>query len=128
MFFAFSKWNISVFAVLVLQLPRNACLGFITKGAAIQYPRQQGTTLLQMSSTPPTFMDEVVSPRQLVSQGMEAFRRGDIQGSIDLFDKADAKVPDGSLRPYLWQRGLSLYYADRFQDASEQVCNNSLLF
>lgn len=62
-----------------------------------------------------------VSPRILVSQGMEAFRKGDIRGSIDLFDEADSRAPDGSLTPYLWQRGLSLYYADRFEDASKQV-------
>lgn len=63
----------------------------------------------------------VPSPRQLVSQGMQAFRRGNVQGSIDLFDQADRMVPDGSLRPFLWQRGISYYYADRFQDGSDQV-------
>ena len=61
-----------------------------------------------------------VSPRILVSQGMEAFRKGDVQGSISLFDKADSLSADGSLTPFLWQRGLSLYYADRFEDASKQ--------
>ena len=65
--------------------------------------------------------DSGVSPRMLVSQGMEAFRKGDIQTSIDLFDQADSLVSDGSLTPFLWQRGLSLYYADRFEDASKQV-------
>ena len=58
--------------------------------------------------------------RKLVFQGMEAFRRGNVDESISLFDKADALQPDGSLHPYLWQRGLSLYYADRFQEASDQ--------
>lgn len=68
-----------------------------------------------------TFIDDSVSPRILVSQGMDAFRKGDVQGSIEYFDKADAKVADGSLTPFLWQRGLSYYYADRFEDASKQV-------
>lgn len=67
-------------------------------------------------------IDDRVSPRALVAQGMEAFQKGDVKGSIDLFDRADAKVPDGSLTPYLWQRGLSYYYADQFEDASKQVC------
>lgn len=66
------------------------------------------------------FIDENASPRALVSQGMEAFRNGDVEESIEYFDKADTKVPDGSLTPFLWQRGLSYYYADRFLDASKQ--------
>lgn len=56
----------------------------------------------------------------LVSQGMRLFSSGDVDGSIELFDRADATVPDGSLRPFLWQRGLSYYYANRFPEGSEQ--------
>lgn len=58
--------------------------------------------------------------RYLVSQGMESFRRGRVTESVDLFDQADSLVPDGSLHPYLWQRGISLYYVNRLQDASDQ--------
>lgn len=58
--------------------------------------------------------------RQLVSDGMQAFRQGQIEDSIRLFDAADAQVGDGSLHPFLWQRGLSLYYAGRFDEASQQ--------
>ena len=79
------------------------------------------TRSLSIAMASLTGIDDGVSPRLLVSQGMEAFKKGDIKGSIDLFDKADAKVPDGSLTPFLWQRGLSLYYANRFEDASKQV-------
>ena len=71
---------------------------------------------LSMTSNPLS----IDNPRQLVSEGMQAFRKGDIQGSIRLFDRADAAVPDGSLRPFLWQRGISYYYNDQFQDGSEQ--------
>lgn len=60
------------------------------------------------------------SPRQLLSRGMQKFKEGDIQGSIDLFDAVDRSAPDGSLRPYLWQRGISYYYADQFQEGSDQ--------
>jgi len=41
-------------------------------------------------------------------RGMQLFKTGDIDGSIELFDRALALDP--SVRPYLWQRGLSLYY------------------
>jgi tetratricopeptide (TPR) repeat protein len=49
---------------------------------------------------------------------MQVFRQGDVAGSIELFDRAEAVDP--TIRPYLWQRGLSYYYADRFREASDQ--------
>lgn len=60
------------------------------------------------------------SPRALVNAGMQAFREGKVKASIDLFDQADESVPDGSLRPFLWQRGISYYYNDDFQKGSDQ--------
>lgn len=38
--------------------------------------------------------------------------------AIKLYDSAIATNP--ASRPYLWQRGLALYYADRFDDGAEQ--------
>jgi hypothetical protein len=61
----------------------------------------------------------IESPRQFVLQGMQRFRQGDIDGSIELFDRAESL--DSSLRPFLWQRGISYYYADQFQKGSDQV-------
>lgn len=51
-------------------------------------------------------------------KGMEAFRKGDVKGSIALFN--EALELDPRQKPYLWQRGLSLYYADRLSEAAEQ--------
>ncbi len=64
---------------------------------------------------------ETMQPRQLVSLGMKRFVESKIEDSIELFDRADSSVPNGSLTPYLWQRGISLYYTDRFQEGSNQV-------
>jgi len=72
-------------------------------------PRKMSSTILQ------------VSPKALLGEGMQKFRGGDIQGSIDLFDEVDKSASDGSLRPYLWQRGISYYYADQFKEGSDQV-------
>lgn len=58
------------------------------------------------------------SPGVFVRRGMERFRRGLVKESIVDFDKAIEL--DASEAGYLWQRGLSLYYADRFEDASVQ--------
>merc|ERR1719401_3417754 len=53
----------------------------------------------------------------LMRQGMGAFVDGKVDESITLFDKAaDAGYP----KAMLWQRGLSLYYADRFEDGATQ--------
>ena len=71
-----------------------------------------------------TFMStnvESESPRTLIRKGMQFFRDGDISSSLDYFDRADNAVPDGSLRPYLWQRGISYYYLDKFREGSDQA-------
>ena len=45
--------------------------------------------------------------------GMEAFSQGRVADSVKLFDEsAQAGYP----KAMLWQRGLSLYYADRFEE------------
>jgi hypothetical protein len=65
---------------------------------------------------------EAIPDRRLVVEGMEAFRRGDIRGSIDKFD---ASVPAGS-KAYLWQRGISYYYNDDFALGSKQFRDDVL--
>mmetsp|Transcript_17087 Transcript_17087/g.22178 ORF Transcript_17087/g.22178 Transcript_17087/m.22178 type:complete len:246 (+) Transcript_17087:114-851(+) len=75
-----------------------------------------GNHKLQMVTTN-SVLDQY-SPRQLIDLGMRRFRSGDVIGSIECFDSAEHK--DSSIRPYLWQRGLSYYYADMFQLGSDQ--------
>lgn len=64
---------------------------------------------------------KLFSPMHLVLfvswSGMEAFKSAEIDESIRLFDKA-AEV--GYPRSLLWQRGLSLYYAERFAEGAKQ--------
>ncbi len=68
-----------------------------------------------------TIPPESESPRILVQRGMQCFRNYDVPSSLDYFDKADAlALPKGSLSPYLWQRGISYYYLNRFQEGSNQ--------
>ncbi|KAF8068335.1 hypothetical protein HT031_002023 [Scenedesmus sp. PABB004] len=56
--------------------------------------------------------------QSLVRRGMDKFRRGDVEGSVEDFDAALAADP--RLRPYLWQRGLSLYYTGEFEQGAKQ--------
>ncbi|XP_058077006.1 uncharacterized protein LOC131225492 [Magnolia sinica] len=53
-----------------------------------------------------------------IRRGMQLFRQGDVHGSLVEFDKAIELDP--RQQAYLWQRGLSLYYLDRFEDGAEQ--------
>mmetsp|Transcript_35468 Transcript_35468/g.54515 ORF Transcript_35468/g.54515 Transcript_35468/m.54515 type:complete len:125 (-) Transcript_35468:590-964(-) len=54
-----------------------------------------------------------------VRKGMISFVDGKVDDSISFFDKAESIDP--SIRGVLWQRGISYYYADRFDDGSKQV-------
>lgn len=57
-------------------------------------------------------------PNELFSQGVDAFFDGKIEESVEAFDALIELVP--SAKPQLWQRGLTLYYADRFEDGRDQ--------
>jgi hypothetical protein len=58
----------------------------------------------------PTTSSTSLSMASMVAQGMDLFRQGEVPGSIAKFDLS---VPPGS-NAYLWQRGISYYYADEF--------------
>jgi tetratricopeptide (TPR) repeat protein len=85
----------------------NACTG-----------RSTSTSLYSSNSL--YFNQENLNPKTLIAKGMQAFQQGKIQESIQYFDQADSLVPNEKLSPYLWQRGISLYYANAFQEASHQ--------
>jgi hypothetical protein len=117
--------------LFVAVLLGSGCDGLVVN---VRLPSTVGTTRIRvplaLSMAPKMTFTDGISPRQLVAQGMDAFRKGDVHGSIQLFDQADAMLPDGSLTPFLWQRGLSYYYADQFEVASKQaraLCQTSLL-
>lgn len=53
-----------------------------------------------------------------VRRGMAYFKLAKISESIRDFDRAEQLEP--RLTPYLWQRGLSYYYAERFEEGAKQ--------
>ena len=57
-----------------------------------------------------------------VKQGMAAFAEDRITDAIALYDSVIAENP--AYKPYLWQRGLALYYADRFADGADQFATD----
>lgn len=56
--------------------------------------------------------------RALVRSGMDKFENNDVEGSVADFDAALAARP--AMRPYLWQRGLSLYYLAEYAEGATQ--------
>jgi tetratricopeptide (TPR) repeat protein len=53
-----------------------------------------------------------------IRRGMVNFQLAKIAESIQDFDTAEQL--DARLKPYLWQRGLSYYYAERFAEGAQQ--------
>ena len=80
------------------------------------------TTATVLDSLPPISdeMETYTGPdaNMFVTRGMERFKRGRIEDSVYDFDKAVAL--DESKRPWMWQRGLSLYYLERYHEAATQ--------
>ena len=74
--------------------------------------RSRSSLLLAAAQTQPQ------DPGSLVREGMAQFRRGDVESSIRSFD--EAITADGRYAGLLWQRGLSLYYAELFDEGAVQ--------
>lgn len=53
-----------------------------------------------------------------IRRGMTFFKLAKIAESIEDFDTAEKLEP--TLTPYLWQRGLSYYYAEKFAEGANQ--------
>lgn len=87
---------------------RSAALG---RRAALQ----AGASLTLLSRPP-------AATASLVRDGMAAFASGKIDESIELYDRVLRAQPE--MRPYLWQRGLSLFYADRFVEGAAQFADD----
>ncbi|BAZ52687.1 hypothetical protein NIES4103_53520 [Nostoc sp. NIES-4103] len=58
------------------------------------------------------------NPNAYIRRGMVNFQMAKIDESIQDFDTAEQL--DNRLKPYLWQRGLSYYYAERFAEGAQQ--------
>lgn len=70
-------------------------------------------------AAPPTSgTDAGADPGQLFTEAVRLFCDAKPAESARLFDRVAAARPD--LEPELWQRGIALYYADRFADGRRQ--------
>lgn len=73
---------------------------------------------LLLNMTAPIFAADPIRPQELFDKGIQLFFDGRPVESAKVFDALVAEVP--AAEPGLWQRGLALYYADRFDDGRKQ--------
>ena len=76
------------------------------------------TTLFLAFILTATAQDLSKTPDQWMQIGVDAFFDARIEDSAVAFDKVIEAVPQA--KPQLWQRGLTLYYAKRYQDGRDQ--------
>ena len=58
------------------------------------------------------------NPRDILDRAIEDFLAGRLAESVAGFDRVAALAPQAA--PQLWQRGIALYYAGRYQDCRSQ--------
>jgi lipoprotein NlpI len=58
------------------------------------------------------------NPREILDRAIEDFLAGRVTESVTGFDRVAALAPQ--VAPQLWQRGIALYYAGRYQDCRAQ--------
>lgn len=70
---------------------------------------------LSVESLSQTLPDE---PRKVFDRAVSDFQNGRIEDSVAGFDRLAGLAPN--VLPHLWQRGIALYYAGRFDDCRAQ--------
>ena len=73
---------------------------------------------LLLNMTAPILAADPIRPQELFDKGIQLFFDGRPVESAKVFDALVAEVP--AAEPELWQHGLALYYAGRFDDGRTQ--------
>ena len=74
-------------------------------------------SLLSVSAIPPQ-QRPTENPRAILDRAIDDFLAGRVKESVTGFDRVVALAPDAA--PQLWQRGIALYYAGRYDDCRKQ--------
>lgn len=92
--------------------------GEVPRRAALLAPGVLAAAAAASVSAPPTARAALDPTSSLTRRGMAKFVQNDVEGSIADFDLVVQNAP--RMEPYMWQRGLSLYYAERYEDGAAQ--------
>lgn len=70
--------------------------------------------------SPAHLADQRISPKaeKIMNHAINEFNEGRVVESVVEFDKLTSLIPEYS--PYLWQRGIALYYVGRYDDCATQ--------
>jgi lipoprotein NlpI len=78
-------------------------------------------SVIAVGVTPASFQN----PRDLLARAVTQFEQGRFAESIADFDALVKLVPDQA--PYLWQRGIALYYGRRYDECRRQFESHRLV-
>lgn len=84
----------------------------------LEFALQRGETETMLSELNEQINKEPNNEDLYILRGSLYFRTGRIKESLADFDTAVEKSPE--VLPYLWQRGISQYYAEEFKKGAEQ--------
>ncbi|GAX80175.1 hypothetical protein CEUSTIGMA_g7613.t1 [Chlamydomonas eustigma] len=117
------KLNASLCTVRIDSLSRRTILtgsGFaVATSVAVAAVTVAGLAVAAASSaTSGVISTSPGNPKALVSLGMTKFRKNEVESSLEDFNAAMKMSPE--MRPYLWQRGLSLYYLSSYEEGAKQ--------
>jgi tetratricopeptide (TPR) repeat protein len=102
--------------VISAQTPSMADTSILPDETLRMYDPSSAASEVQRLTT--ALAENPMNAQLYIQRGMACFQLGDIEASIDDFDRAEQLTP--TLTPYLWQRGIAYYYAERFEDGARQ--------
>src|SRR4051812_17327378 len=98
-----------------IPLPAGACGG---RARRTRMPRAGGQMILLLLFALAVPQVRAERPDVIFERAVADFLAGRIPESVDGFDRVARLDPD--VAPQLWQRGIALYYAGRYQDCRRQ--------
>ncbi|MCU0710696.1 MAG: hypothetical protein MUC43_01460 [Pirellula sp.] len=112
--------NLLIFLTLALSFSeplRGSCQppGLASR---LEYALQRGETQTILSELNEQIAQEPNNVDLYIMRGSLYFRTGRVKESLSDFDTAVEKSPE--VLPYLWQRGISQYYAEEYKKGVEQ--------
>jgi lipoprotein NlpI len=108
----------SMSVILVQSSNRNRQSAAQDWGARVEKAIAAGSTDALLKELDAAIAKDPSNYQLYLERGSLRFRTGKIEPSIEDFDRCIAIMPDS--KPYLWQRGISLFYARKYDLGKEQ--------
>jgi len=120
-----AKFLLAVFLALSATSSRNTCKALappsLPETPTLEQSRRSFLAIAAGASVlTPVLSSSTANAANVPSvyEGMSAFASNKVEESVAIYDAIIREDP--RRKPFLWQRGLSLYYAERYIDGAEQ--------